>query len=132
MDQILNRDGLVLCNFQRFMQFFAEVWGTFAPSCCSNCMFLGRMVLIQSEDMGSRLQSGFPLSLEVPEDDRFVDDKLDILDINGFQGSQEFMLTTSEEPTVDLLAYLRLINLSGKLSPHTVFALVVGLIIVPS
>lgn len=59
------------------------------------------------------MQAGFPLNLELPESDEFFDDKADILEINGLATSQEFILTTEEEPSGDLLAYLRLINLSG-------------------
>ena len=59
------------------------------------------------------LQAGFTLTLELPPKDRFFDDKADILDINGFQESQEFVLRADEEPPEDLLAYLRIVNLSG-------------------
>ena len=59
------------------------------------------------------MQTGFPLNLELPEDDEFFDDKADILEINGLSESQEFVLTSGEEPSPELLAFLRLINLSG-------------------
>lgn len=59
------------------------------------------------------MQTGFPLNLELPEDDEFFDDKADILEINGLSESQEFILSSGEEPSSDLLAFLRLINLSG-------------------
>lgn len=53
------------------------------------------------------------MNLELPEGDRFADDKADILDINGFSESQEFTLRIDAEPSEDLLAFLRIINLSG-------------------
>ena len=59
------------------------------------------------------MQTGFPLTLELPEEDEFFDDKADILEVNGLSESQEFILTSGEEPSADLLAFLRLINLSG-------------------
>lgn len=60
------------------------------------------------------MQTGFALNLDLPEEDEFFDDKADILEINGLSESQEFILTSGEEPSADLLAFLRLINLSGK------------------
>lgn len=59
-------------------------------------------------------RAGFSLNLELPEGDRFFDDKADILEINGLSESQEFILRAEEEPSMDLLAFLRLINLSGS------------------
>ncbi len=63
------------------------------------------------------LQAGFSLNLELPEGDRFFDDKADILEINGLSESQEFILRPGEEPAPEMLGYLRLINLSGAPPP---------------
>lgn len=65
------------------------------------------------------VQTGFALNLALPEDDGFFDDKADILEINGFPESHEFVLTSREEPSAELLAFLRLINLSG-MPPHKI------------
>ena len=59
------------------------------------------------------LQAGFLLPLELPEEDRNFDDKADIVEINGLNVSQQFTLSVQEDPSTDLLAYLRLTNLRG-------------------
>ncbi len=59
-------------------------------------------------------QGGFVLSLELPEDDKYYDDKADILELNGLSEAASFVLRPNEEPSEQLLGFLRLINLSGK------------------
>jgi len=54
------------------------------------------------------------LSLELSEEDRFYDDKIDILDINGLSEAASFVLRPNTEPPEELLGFLRLLNLSGK------------------
>ena len=75
----------------------------------------------QSADLVSTLllQPGFQLTLALPEGDRFYDDKADTVDINGFSESHAFLLKPGEEPSVDMLAFLRLMNLEGVLSDTT-------------
>ena len=53
------------------------------------------------------------LALSVPEDDLFLDDKADILDVNGFSETWQFALRPGQAPGEGLLAFLRLVNLSG-------------------
>ena len=53
------------------------------------------------------------LALSIPEDDRFFDDKADILDINGFAETWQFALRPGQAPEAGLLAFLRLVNCSG-------------------
>ncbi|BDA46746.1 Actin-histidine N-methyltransferase [Coccomyxa sp. Obi] len=59
-------------------------------------------------------QGGFVLSLELPEDDKYYDDKADILELNGLSEAASFVLRPNEEPSEQLLGFLRLINLSGQ------------------
>ncbi|KAK9801977.1 hypothetical protein WJX73_005616 [Symbiochloris irregularis] len=58
-------------------------------------------------------QAGFLLSLGLPEQDRFFDDKADVLDLNGLAESWQFTLRPSQKPSSDLMAFLRLLNLTG-------------------
>ena len=60
------------------------------------------------------MQAGYLLTLALPEQDRFFDDKADILDINGLGESWQFTLRPNIAPPSDLLAFLRLINLTGR------------------
>ena len=53
------------------------------------------------------------LALSIPADDRFFDDKADILDINGFAETWQFALRPGQAPEAGLLAFLRLVNCSG-------------------
>ncbi|KAK9846178.1 hypothetical protein WJX84_006625, partial [Apatococcus fuscideae] len=57
--------------------------------------------------------AGFLLPLELPEEDRNFDDKADIVEINGLSVSEQFTLSVQEDPSTELLAYLRLLNLRG-------------------
>lgn len=59
------------------------------------------------------LQGGFLLSLDLSEEDRFYDDKADVLEMNGLAESSSFTLRPNEEPPEQLLGFLRLLNLSG-------------------
>ena len=54
------------------------------------------------------------LTLELPEDDRFFDDKADILELAGLGATASFNLIPNREPTAELFAFLRLLNLSGE------------------
>jgi [ribulose-bisphosphate carboxylase]-lysine N-methyltransferase len=55
----------------------------------------------------------FAITLVLPEEDRFFDDKIDILEMNGLQASTEFILQTGAPPPETMLAMLRLINLDN-------------------
>ena len=59
------------------------------------------------------MQGGFLLSLDLIEDDRFYDDKADVLEMNGLGESSSFILRPNEEPPEQLLGFLRLLNLQG-------------------
>ena len=66
------------------------------------------------------MQGGFLLSLDLIEDDRFYDDKADVLEMNGLGESSSFILRPNEEPPEQLLGFLRLLNLQGlQLQPRS-------------
>ena len=54
------------------------------------------------------------LTLALPDNDKLYDDKADTLDINGFGESHGFTLRPGQQPSGDMLAFLRLMNLGGK------------------
>ncbi|GLI66288.1 hypothetical protein VaNZ11_010049 [Volvox africanus] len=56
---------------------------------------------------------GYSLTLTMPSSDRFIDDKLDILESNGLRQSMTYNLTPDEQPTTEMLAFLRLMQLKG-------------------
>ncbi|GIL50360.1 hypothetical protein Vafri_6588 [Volvox africanus] len=58
-------------------------------------------------------QPGYSLTLTMPNSDRFIDDKLDILESNGLRQSMTYNLTPDEQPTTEMLAFLRLMELKG-------------------
>lgn len=62
--------------------------------------------------------AGFSLTLAIPEDDRFFDDKADIAEIGGYAESWTWTLRPDEEVPGELLAYLRLINCQGEDAFH--------------
>ncbi|KAL3159238.1 hypothetical protein ABBQ32_011210 [Trebouxia sp. C0010 RCD-2024] len=58
-------------------------------------------------------QAGFMLPLALPEGDACYDDKADIAELNGLQDSADFVLHPDQPPTNELMAFLRLVNISG-------------------
>lgn len=59
-------------------------------------------------------QGGYSLSLSLPEGDRYRDDKLDLLERSGFGGpTATFSVKKGEDPSEEMLAFLRLSQLSG-------------------
>ncbi|EFJ49228.1 Rubisco large subunit N-methyltransferase [Volvox carteri f. nagariensis] len=57
---------------------------------------------------------GYSLTLKMPDSDRFIDDKLDILESNDLPQSVVYNLTPDEQPTIEMLAFLRLMQLKGS------------------
>ena len=55
----------------------------------------------------------FALTITLPEDDRFFDDKIDILEQSGLQQSSEFVLRATGGAPESLLPMLRLVNIQG-------------------
>ena len=58
-------------------------------------------------------RGSFSVNVALPEDDRFYDDKIDILELHGLKESNEFVLQAGMSPPEDLLATLRLLNIQG-------------------
>jgi [ribulose-bisphosphate carboxylase]-lysine N-methyltransferase len=58
-------------------------------------------------------QPGYLLQLSVPEDDRFVDDKLDVLEVSRTPTSPQYALRPGASPPPQLRTFLRLLNLGG-------------------
>ncbi|GAQ87091.1 hypothetical protein KFL_003310030 [Klebsormidium nitens] len=63
--------------------------------------------------IGEGTRDKFQLTLEVPEEDRFVDDKLDVAELYGLGQVCEFSLERGLDPSSQLLAFIRLIALAG-------------------
>ena len=63
------------------------------------------------------MQPGFVLTLALPEADKLYDDKADTLDINGLGESHAFTLHPGQQPSTEMLAFLRLMNLGGADPP---------------
>jgi [ribulose-bisphosphate carboxylase]-lysine N-methyltransferase len=59
------------------------------------------------------VQGGYSLSLTLPEDDRYYADKLDILERNRLGASASFSLVRGQEPTPEMMGFLRLMQLNG-------------------
>jgi [ribulose-bisphosphate carboxylase]-lysine N-methyltransferase len=55
----------------------------------------------------------FALTISLPSDDRFFDDKFDVLETNGYPQAAEFALGRDGRPPPGMLAVLRLVNLAG-------------------
>jgi len=60
----------------------------------------------------------FQLTVEVPETDRFYDDKLDVLELQGMATEETFYLTKGESPPDGFMAFMRLIGLDGPDAFH--------------
>ncbi|KAG0629937.1 hypothetical protein M758_1G140900 [Ceratodon purpureus] len=67
----------------------------------------------ESQFGGGIERDSLALSLEISPEDRFIDDKADILEINGFQCSMQFDLPRGQGPSDEMITFLRLSALSG-------------------
>ncbi|KAG2485714.1 hypothetical protein HYH03_015598 [Edaphochlamys debaryana] len=56
---------------------------------------------------------GYSLTLTLPNTDRFLDDKLDILETNGLSTTMTYPLTPSQQPGQEMMAFLRLFQLKA-------------------
>lgn len=61
----------------------------------------------------SAAAGSFALTITLPEEDRFFDDKIDILEQAGLQQSNEFVLRAAGGAPESLLPTLRLVNIQG-------------------
>jgi [ribulose-bisphosphate carboxylase]/[fructose-bisphosphate aldolase]-lysine N-methyltransferase len=60
------------------------------------------------------MQGGYVLTLTIAEDAKFYDDKVDILEGQGLGPSSSFTLTPDQEPSEDMMAFLRLMHLRSE------------------
>ena len=67
----------------------------------------------ESQHVGGSDRDSLALTLEVSPEDRFVDDKVDILELNGLQCSMQFDLPRGQGPPDVMITFLRLSTLSG-------------------
>jgi hypothetical protein len=63
------------------------------------------------------IQGGYALTLTLPESDRYYDDKLDILERNGLGPSATFNIIRGEDPPMELMAFVRLLQLQSEWRP---------------
>jgi [ribulose-bisphosphate carboxylase]-lysine N-methyltransferase len=73
----------------------------------------GQVLLDHGAIDPSAVGGTFALTVTLPLEDRFRDDKLDVLEGAGLGESNEFVLRAGAPPPPPLLASLRLLNLSG-------------------
>ena len=63
--------------------------------------------------LNRRSRETFELTLEIGEDDRFLDDKADVAETNGLSSSESFVVVSGEGPPEAMLTFLRLCALGG-------------------
>mmetsp|Transcript_33269 Transcript_33269/g.85010 ORF Transcript_33269/g.85010 Transcript_33269/m.85010 type:complete len:388 (-) Transcript_33269:728-1891(-) len=68
--------------------------------------------------VGDHALAGFSLTLGIPQDDRFFDDKADIAEINGYGDTWTWILRPDQAVPDDFLAYLRLLNCQAEDAFH--------------
>ncbi|CAM6109617.1 unnamed protein product [Calypogeia fissa] len=61
----------------------------------------------------STMRDTFTLTLEIPESDRFFDDKLDAAELNGLSSSVSFDLVSGQGPPEQMITFLRLMVIEG-------------------
>ncbi|GMH34132.1 hypothetical protein BSKO_01966 [Bryopsis sp. KO-2023] len=61
---------------------------------------------------------GYSLTMKIPENDSCLDDKLDILELQGMGESVTFELVADVPPAPEFLGFLRLLNCSGDDAFH--------------
>ena len=59
------------------------------------------------------LQAGYSLALSIPDDDKYMDDKTDILEGVGLGRQHTFVLPANKAPSEDMMAFMRLMQLQG-------------------
>eukprot|EP00878_Enallax_costatus_P025987 GHUV01027854.1.p1 GENE.GHUV01027854.1~~GHUV01027854.1.p1 ORF type:complete len:212 (+),score=73.42 GHUV01027854.1:1025-1660(+) len=81
----------------------------YGPEKLDNAVLLDHGIMDASNPKG-----GYSLTLSLPEDDRYYADKLDILERNGLSGSSSFIIMRGQEPPMEMMGFLRLMQLSGS------------------
>ncbi len=60
------------------------------------------------------MQGGYTLTLTLPSEDRYYDDKADILGRAGLGTSATFSIVRGQEPAAEMMGFLRLMQLTGE------------------
>ena len=90
------------------------LWSLPCKCCCGACPAKAAVKPALRRLPAAALQAGFLLTLSIPDDDRFLDDKLDVLELNGLQQTSTFTLFPNRAPSQEMTAFLRLMNLQGE------------------
>lgn len=69
---------------------------------------------VDAQFVGGSERDSLSLALEISPDDRFVDDKADILEMNGLECSMQFELMRGQGPPDVMTTFLRLTSLAGS------------------
>jgi len=70
-------------------------------------------VLLNHGTIDTDAPGTFAITLVLSEEDKFFDDKIDILELNGLEAANEFILQRGAPPPETMLAVLRLINMEA-------------------
>ena len=70
-------------------------------------------VLLNHGTIDTDAPGTFAITLVLSEEDKFFDDKIDILELNGLEAANEFILQRGAPPPETMLAVLRLINMDA-------------------
>ena len=71
-------------------------------------------VLLNHGTIDTDAPGTFAITLVLSEEDTFFDDKIDILELNGLEATNEFILQRGAPPPETMLAVLRLINMEAS------------------
>ena len=71
-------------------------------------------VLLNHGTIDTEAPGTFAITLVLSEEDKFFDDKIDILELNGLEAANEFILQRGAPPPETMLAVLRLINMEAS------------------
>ena len=83
--------------------------------CWRVCISCAQVALDFGVFAEERAQAGYILTLSLPgeDDDKCYYDKLDILEQQKLAETESFVLKAKSEPSKDMLAFLRLMNIAG-------------------
>lgn len=104
---LFGKDTVIALEAQRAMKQDDVLSFDFGPSRTEGQIF------VDYGTMDTKAPGSFALTVTLPEEERFYDDKIDILEQAGYQESNQFVLSAGSSPPPALLANLRLVNLQG-------------------
>lgn len=106
---LLGRSKQLVVEAARKIRKGEEVCLDYGPSAPDNTLLLDHGVM----DTASP-KPGYKLALNLSDSDKWLDDKLDILESSaGLGPSMEVVLTPGDEPSTNMLGFLRLMQVSG-------------------